>query len=441
MGIASFFNDVNKESVVFSTSSSATHTQGTKITNLSVLFLQEFYKKLKKTFTPGLEEQNFVSDLNAGLFIKHARNFYQSKGIAESIRILFKVLYGVKAEVLDLERNLIKPSSAEFIRREVVVAERISGDVFELEGQAIYKSVNGITVSNTSASVSEVEIFTRDGKEYYKLGLFVGFTDKDAIQGTFTIPGYSKTLEEVAVGSDIITVDSTIGFPEFGKIISGSNIISYTSKSTNQFYGCSGVIAPILINSGIGANEYVFGYGNADKKREVKLRITGVLSEFVALEDISLVEEGESILIGSIGEIIENPNINKTYKEVFANSWIYNTSARYKVKSIVGSTFTLLSEIDKSSLKVGDVIDILVGSSETIVSSNATVSSITATSKQIVLNNISGFIANPLVEYSIRKKIDKVTSSNVALLLGNNKYTASIQNVYTTDDSKDGYVT
>jgi hypothetical protein len=441
VGIASFFNDVNKESVVFSTSSSATHTQGTKITNLSVLFLQEFYKKLKKTFTPGLEEQNFVSDLNAGLFIKHARNFYQSKGIAESIRILFKVLYGVKAEVLDLERNLIKPSSAEFIRREVVVAERISGDVFELEGQAIYKSVNGITVSNTSASVSEVEIFTRDGKEYYKLGLFVGFTDKDAIQGTFTIPGYSKTLEEVAVGSDIITVDSTIGFPEFGKIISGSNIISYTSKSTNQFYGCSGVIAPILINSEIGANEYVFGYGNADKKREVKLRITGVLSEFVALEDISLVEEGESILIGSIGEIIENPNINKTYKEVFANSWIYNTSARYKVKSIVGSTFTLLSEIDKSSLKVGDVIDILVGSSETIVSSNATVSSITATSKQIVLNNISGFIANPLVEYSIRKKIDKVTSSNVALLLGNNKYTASIQNVYTTDDSKDGYVT
>ena len=93
VGITSFFTDTNRQNVVFSTSSADSHKANDKVTNLSVLFLQEFYKKLKRTFTPGLEDQKFVDDLDVGNFIKHARNFYQSKGIAESIRILFKVLY------------------------------------------------------------------------------------------------------------------------------------------------------------------------------------------------------------------------------------------------------------------------------------------------------------------------------------------------------------
>ena len=121
-------------------------------------FLQEFYKKLKKTFTPGLEEETFVEDLNVSNFIKHARNFYQSKGIEESVIILFKVLYGVTAKVLDLENRLIKPSSANYIRRELVAAEVLSGDPFGLEGQTVFKS-NDL---ETNAAVSEVEIFTRD---------------------------------------------------------------------------------------------------------------------------------------------------------------------------------------------------------------------------------------------------------------------------------------
>ena len=112
--------------MVFEETSSSKHTTGSIVTNLSVLFLQEFYHKLKKTFLPGLEDNDFVEGLDVGNFIKHARSFYQSKGIAESVHILFKVLYGVDSEVLDLEERLIKPSSAEYIRREVVIAEAVS---------------------------------------------------------------------------------------------------------------------------------------------------------------------------------------------------------------------------------------------------------------------------------------------------------------------------
>ena len=159
VGIATSFDYVNRQNLKFEDTSSASHTSGAEVINLSVLFIQEFYKKLKKTFLPGLENNDFTKDLDVGNFIKHARSFYQSKGIEESIRILMKVLFGEPAVILDLEERLIKPSSAEYIRREVIVADRISGDPQKLVGQTITKS----TDTSTTASVSEVEIFTRSG--------------------------------------------------------------------------------------------------------------------------------------------------------------------------------------------------------------------------------------------------------------------------------------
>ena len=77
-------------------------------------------------------------------------------------------MFGVESTILDLEQNLIKPSSSEFIRREVIVAEVIgSGEPNNLVGQTIFKSDD----LNTNGSVSGVEVFTRSNKTYYKLSL------------------------------------------------------------------------------------------------------------------------------------------------------------------------------------------------------------------------------------------------------------------------------
>ena len=127
-----YFTNTNRQSVIFEDTVAASHTADSSVQNLSALFLQEFYKKLKTTFTPGFEDKDFVSDLDVGNFVKHARDFYQSKGIEESIIILFKVLYGVTATVIDLEERLFKPSSANYIRRETAVVESISGNPSEL---------------------------------------------------------------------------------------------------------------------------------------------------------------------------------------------------------------------------------------------------------------------------------------------------------------------
>ena len=208
-GITSYRSSLNPEELIFEDTNQASHDNGALVQNLSSLFLKEFYKKLKYSFAPGLEDVDFVDDLDVNNFIKEIRSLYESKGTEDSFKILFKVLYGVDPKVIDLEDYLIKPSTATYTRREDVVVERISGDPNKLVGQTIIKSSD----SATKAAVSEVEIFTRSGiSTYYKLGLFVGFDDRDLIEGTFEIQPASKVINPVSIGASVITVDSTIGF-------------------------------------------------------------------------------------------------------------------------------------------------------------------------------------------------------------------------------------
>ena len=434
VGVTSSLIEVNNQKLVFEDTSATSHNEKAEVTNLSVLFLQEFYKKTKRTFLPGLEDNKFHSDIDVGNFVKFARSFYQSKGIEESIKILFKVLYGVNPKVTDLEERLIKPSSAEYIRREVVVVENVSiYDPLKLVGQTIFKS----TDTGTNASVSEVEILNRKGKTYYKISLFVGFSDTDFIEGVFTIPGKTKVLESTPVGFSTITVDSTVGFGNTGTVISGNNIISYTSKSINQFFGCTGVNNAITTADDIRSQEVVYGFEDGDLTKKVQLRITGVISGFTPVSNVNMVNEGEKIYVKNVGEKIGNPESNKSYKEIFANSWIYNTSSRYLVKEYNGR-FVLDSKIDRSSLKKDDTFAVLKRGSQT----NERVFVITdvdVNSNSIGVNGLSGWTPVAGQYYDIRRVVNKATSSGIELTEGDNSILSDILNVY-TDGSADGYV-
>jgi len=423
-GITNYHKNLSREELVFSTSDAASHVGLTTVTNLSSLFLQEFYKKIKYSLSPELENKTFVSDLNVGNFIKEAKTLYQTKGTEESFRILFNVLFGETPKVIDLENFLIKPSSAEYVRRKIVVAEAISGNPFNLSGQTIFKN----TDLNTSAAVSEVEVISRKGKVYYKLMLFVGYDDVfSTITGNFQITGNTKNIDHVSIGSSIITVDSTIGFPKSGTIYSEENTILYTDKSINQFFGCSGVTSEIAISSNIYSNETYYGYENGDTSKKVELRLTGVLSDYEPLITDSPIKVGEQIKVKHLGEIIENPSSNLSYKEIFANSWIYNTSSRYQVKSLDSLTqITLKSNIDKSSLKVGDKIDILVKGTENIVLSNVLVTLINEVTNQITIG--STFSGSAGLEYDIRRKLKKASSSTIPFEF--DSITSDVQNVY-----------
>ena len=417
-GITTYRSENNPQELTFSSSVSSSHDSGRRVENLSSLFLKEFYNKLKYSLTPGLENVDFVSNLNVGNFIKEARTFYEAKGTEESFRILFNVLFGVTPKVIDLEQFLIKPSSAEFLRREVIIIEQISGDPNKLVGQTIVSSKD----PNTNASVSEVEIFTRSQKvgyaqTYYKVGLFVGYNESDLINGTFGITPNTKVLSTVNSGSSVITVDSTVGFAQTGTLVSSGNVITYSDKSINQFLGCNGVDTDIPTASNIRSDDTYYGYEDGDLTKKVEFRITGSLSSFSTKSDVTSAIEGEKVYVKNVGEKILNPDENKTFKQEFFNSWIYNTSSRFNVDSISGSTFTLKTDIDKSSLRDGDSIDILTSNSNNVVVSGATVFSINKGLKQVILDNLGGFSPTSGIEYDIRRNIKTASSSGLSLLM------------------------
>lgn len=442
-GISSYHSSANQEELVFTETNASSHVANAPVKNLSSLFLKEFYKKLKFSLTPGLEDYDFIPELKVGNFIKQSRDFYQAKGTTESFRILFNILYGVTPKVIDLEQFLIKPSSSNFVRRQLIVVERISGDPNKLVGQTIRKS----TDFNTTASVSEVETLTRNNKLYYKLSLYVGFDESNQIQGSFGISPKTRVIENVSVGSSVITVDSTIGFENSGKLVCGNNLITYVDKSVNQFLGCSNINYAISAADDIRSDETFYGYEENDISRKVEFRITGVLKDFTNLNDFALAREGEEISVAEIGRKIENPESNKSFKELLANSWVYNTSSRYYVTYSSGS-FKTKSPIDKSSLRVGDQIEVLIRDTQNVVSSPntiATVSSISGETINVInLLDLNDQSFDPTdsskiyynADLDIRRKIKKASSTGTEIKYGNNVI-SDVQNVY---DDNEGYL-
>ena len=433
-GITSYHQELNKGELVFNDTTAESHKADESIQNLSALFLKEFYKKQKSTLTPGLEDVSFASNVNAGNFIKNARSLYESKGTNESFRILFNVLYGETPKVINLEDYLLKPSSADFVRREIIIADLISGDPSKLVGQTIFKESD----LSTNASISEVEPFTRVGvaltenKQYYKISLFMGYDESaSTIQGNFSITPASKVLENVSVGSSTIPVDSTVGFGATGTIISGVNTsINYTSKSINQFFGCTGIGASIQTADVIRNDDIYFGYedGNIDGTK-VQLRLTGVLSDFEQVSKNISIDEGQIISVSNIGDLIENPDTNKTYKEIFANSWIYNTSVRYKLGVIVGAGCTTAGDTDKSSLKLGDKVEILRSNSNVVIrGGNGDLQIQDIDGRNITLSDNTNLVALEEGIYDIRRKVNTAFSEKVPLKDG--MILSDVQNLY-----------
>lgn len=435
--ITNYHKDLEYEELVFSESNSSYHTSGTEVKNLSVLFLQEFYKKLKYSLTPGLEDTTFVSDLNVGSFIKNARSFYQSKGTKESFRILFNVLYGVNPKVIDLENFLIKSSDAKYIRREIILVEKISGNPAKLIGQTL-KSKKG---DNISASISEVEIVTRNGKTFYKLFAFIGYDDVETSSfSNFTVTPNTKCVDKILSGDTVITVDSTLGFSESGFVYVNGNKINYKSKSVNQFFECySDGYNYININANKTTpvlSDYIYyGYEDGDTSKEITVRITGVLSRFKILStDYNLLTD-EVIGIKNLGDSISpSQNIKKsTLKQINANSWIYNTSSRYQLDSFSESFVFTKSPVHKTSLRENDYIEFLERNTENLVPGLTNVRVTNILNNKIFLNtNISSL--NSLKKYDIRRKVKKSTSSVVPIGIGNsvlnNVIFSDVQNVY-----------
>ena len=376
-GVTEFGND--DEKLTFSSSEATSHTQGSKIINLSNILLKEFLVKLKQQIAPGFERRAIESDVNQKLFFSRTKDFYQSKGTDESFRILFAALYGEKAEVIKPKEFLFRPSDAQYRRTKDIVVEAVVGDPSKLKNQTLYQdAIPEYGIESAYATIIDAEKLLRGDKTYYQLSVDFDYSkDIDLSGGTvlgdFVAHPKTQNTVLVASGSSVIDVDSTIGFPDRGQIqIDGkSGILTYRSKTINQFidvglahtttfgtnyeitagtelnlnanaYGFEGISAVSVASS----DASVVGIATTSK---IEVRIGKVLADNIISDDTANFTVNDNIQIKSLG-------INAT--RVLDNSWFVNVSPKYSVKSlslIDESSFTYSIEtFAENNLRIGD---------------------------------------------------------------------------------------
>ena len=345
-GISSYKKEADPQQLVFDQTTATTHEgnlydsntgvktrSGAKVENLTVLFLKEFLVKAKHQLLPGFEERTLTSDLNQNLFIKQAKDFYSSKGTDRSFEILFKALYNKNVEIIRPRDFLFTPSNANYRVTNDLVVESYDGDPMDLDQATLYQdSYKGI--EKAYGPITNIEkIQVAIGKTYYRMSLDGGY-NRDlrvdgATYGAFSVHPETRVINDVAIGQSFINVDSTVGFAHSGNLdttfLDGSvGVVSYTSKSVNEFYGVTNVTGIISDGTNVGIDTYA--YGTAFNGTDViKIKVTSVLEKLDYPSDTHYYSVNDTARIKSLG--IKDDKFK-------SRDWFYNTSPTYKVHSI-----------------------------------------------------------------------------------------------------------
>jgi hypothetical protein len=463
-GITALEDSTEEDQLVFKETEASDHKvlisqNKTKVINLSILFLKQFFIKIKKQITPGLENKDFYNSLNENLFIKQSNNLYSSKGTESSFKILFGALYGVVPKIILPRDYLIQPSDAQFRITQDLVVESISGNPLELINGTLYQDEDSSGLfSNSRGTISDIKRISRGGKVFYTLSMDSGY-DKDidvfgSIKSNFKIHPKTKLTSNIEQNSTYLDVDSTIGFPNSGELVvdldldlDGINetsfIITYTSKVLNQFLGCSGIILPLIQGTDIKINNFAYGYNSNSEK--ITVRITGVISGIDSFESNAYYEAGDIINIKTLGEDCQ------AIKE---NDWFFNIASNYDIESIEDLNFNENENISSKDLKItlfdnhslvkGDRLEIFFSSSEDYL---GVISEINDPKQIIVKTDLNIPSSLLFLASKIRKKISKlnvsqntVKNSDLGTINIYKTYNTNIQNTY-VDYEKSLYIT
>ena len=432
-GVDNLKDPNNPETLVFSNTSSSKHENNSKVINLSNLFLQEFWQKTKKLFLPGFEDRKLHDKVDKANFLRQAKDFYATKGTDEAIKILFGVLFNSTAEVIKPIEYLFAPSDADYVKTFDLIAERLSGNADNVVGQTLFQTDN----TATSGSIFNTQYFPRDGRHYYIISLSKGST-----VGAFYPTGSSSLVNAVGIGSTVITVDSTLGFPESGSVYVGAGltvgIATYTSKSSNQFFGVTGISSNYSDSDFVRSSATVYAYENGDVTKPVYFRLTNVAND-ANIEDVGFLFAGDDILPRQLGRVSDAANDH-------LNSWIHNT----KTKSDVAR------DILTNTSKVNTNSNVVTTSSPHLLNEDDTVTLLDVTNDDQNPDNVQGIVRRSLTElefeiditsgaldptklYKVQRALNYAKSSNN--VLGITDFVSDIQNTYTSKDNKEVYVT
>jgi YHYH protein len=348
--------DAEENAIYKSESSSIAteHLSGSLVTGLDAVFFKKILERLSRQYIPGLPDID-IGSINITNVIRTVKDFYASKGTKESIAYLFKILYGTDVEITYPKDQIIKPSASTWSVDTILRAKLISGDPENLRDSIIVQEADAVdtNVQFASATVENFIAIQTSQFDVYELVL-----SEESIVGNFVIPYKTKLAEPIDTETSIITVDSTIGWPERnGEIVVADEVIRYKEKSLTQFIECTRGING-LIDEWDAATEVTSNFYikcNAGTAEEVVLLVLGIVES----GNTQLVDESSYYLPG---DKLTVSKLGSTEDTALIESWLYNVKKLVQIDTItyggVNNQTATVTCINPHGLLVGDQVTI-----------------------------------------------------------------------------------
>tara|TARA_B100000035_G_scaffold315003_1_gene333426 strand:+ start:7241 stop:27043 length:19803 start_codon:yes stop_codon:yes gene_type:complete len=412
--------------VIFSgDTDAAPHDSNSVVTCLDAVFVKRVLDKYIEEYLPDIPQLDYES-IDVRSAIKNVKTFYSTKGTSFSFGYLFKLLYGEDISVSYPKDQLIKPSAATWSINTILRATLISGDPRNIRDAQIqqFADIADPNIRAANALVENYIAINTAESEIYELVL-----SEETIQGTFVVPYKTKLAEPLTATSDIITVDSTIGWPERNGeiVIGGTETVRYKEKSLNQFIECTrGVVgAPQIWDSATSVASNFRVYLNYGTINEVVMNIVGIVdAQQTNLTDTgSYYLPGDKLSVSKLGGTSTLPQLT---------TWLYNVKKLIEVSSITFGGVNNQSATVTCSAPHG----LLVGDQVTVYGANPILYNgtflVTSRDSQTVFQYQlpQPAAVEPQGNILISVDLNKGKSENAAILNAIGPYTTNVQNTF-----------
>ena len=423
-GVSSYDIRGNQVFTTEAQSIQSSHEIGVTIENLDSLFSKTLYERFVSQFLPDADID--YTKINAPQIIKTIKDFYVSKGTKTATEYLFKVLFSEDVDVSYPKDELIKPSAATWSVDTIIRVELISGSPVDILDSQLFQYADDVdtSVGNAVCLVENVIAINTGVGTIYELSI-----SEETLEGKFSIPYKTTLVEPLTTTESIITVDSTIGWPERnGIIIMGDNErIQYKEKSLNQFIECTRSKNGVVEDWDAGTTIFsdIFCYINRGLDTEVKLRVLGIAEATgtVLTDTGSYYLPSDKLNVASLGSSSIDQRVT---------SWLYNVKKLISVNNIEPGGLNNQTATVYTTNNHG----LLVGDSVTIYGANPTVFNGTFAVTSRISNTVFSYqIASPAPnapQGNILMSVDlnKGKSTEEAINNSINQFTTNVQNTF-----------
>ncbi len=346
-GFCGLYGFDDNDNVLYNCTEPECHVKNSIVSNQYAEYLKYFLRRIKNQFLPEFPEINFeVYDIRN--LVKKIKKFYSTKGTKGSVESFFYTVFDDIISVSYPKDQIMKSSDALWSTDTIMRVELISGDINNILGNKIYQKSSNVdeNVVYSESIVDYITTLQTSKKTIYELVL-----DTNTYIGEFKISYTTKLSESTTREDKTITVDSTVGWPESnGYFYINNELITYKSKSLNQFFECSRAVNNIsrsaIGGTKVSTNFYI--YYNEGQSDEVILKVLGVskTESTVVNDPASNYIEGDILNLSDLGTD-STKNITGRNSPLL-NSWIYNVK---KIQNIVSIELK-----QKAGKYVGEVI-------------------------------------------------------------------------------------